>query len=250
MNTTEAINALKECKRIFASNHITFWLEKGTVLGAIRHGELVPWDNDIDLGVWMFDNSKIARCRKDFFTTDFELYYINGHYALRNKKSKKHIVCLLPAFLSKGNQYRAEFLPPLTYLMFALCAPDYASKDLEYIETVVGNWTLPQFFKKMLIFLTKKIKREKREILISLLWRVMLNLHVYKKKYISSAQHVEQLSTVSFYQQDFLIPSNIEQYLVCLFGEGWRVPRHKGKLVTTWRGKKVPMNSNLEYIRE
>ena len=31
---------------------IVYWLDCGTLLGAIRDNQLIAWDNDIDLGCW------------------------------------------------------------------------------------------------------------------------------------------------------------------------------------------------------
>ena len=44
--------------RILKENGINFWLCQGTLLGIIRENRLIPWDRDIDFGVWIKEVSK------------------------------------------------------------------------------------------------------------------------------------------------------------------------------------------------
>lgn len=44
-------NILKEIVRICDENEITYYGAYGTVLGAIRHGGSIPWDDDVDIYV-------------------------------------------------------------------------------------------------------------------------------------------------------------------------------------------------------
>jgi hypothetical protein len=39
---------LRTLKRV----NVNWWLDQGTLLGVIRDGDLLPWDHDIDIGVW------------------------------------------------------------------------------------------------------------------------------------------------------------------------------------------------------
>lgn len=39
--------------------HVRYWLEGGSLLGAMRGGDILPWDYDVDIGIYKED---ITRC--------------------------------------------------------------------------------------------------------------------------------------------------------------------------------------------
>jgi lipopolysaccharide cholinephosphotransferase len=50
---------MEKIHKILVENNIKYWVDGGTLLGAIRHDGIIPWDDDIDLGVFDKDFEKI-----------------------------------------------------------------------------------------------------------------------------------------------------------------------------------------------
>ena len=54
-----ASESLKDVKHIFDGHGVIFWLDSGTLLGAVRDGKMIEGDTDIDLGTWYHNLEKI-----------------------------------------------------------------------------------------------------------------------------------------------------------------------------------------------
>ena len=77
-----SLAVLKEIDRICLEHNFSYWIAYGTLIGAIRHGGFIPWDDDVDIVMPRKDYDAFAAYVQSaaYRNTGFEL-----HSCLNNK---------------------------------------------------------------------------------------------------------------------------------------------------------------------
>jgi lipopolysaccharide cholinephosphotransferase len=63
---------------VFRRNNLSYWATCGTLLGAVRHQGMIPWDDDLDIAIFSEDIPKLESLKNDLAEIGLELYHFSS----------------------------------------------------------------------------------------------------------------------------------------------------------------------------
>jgi len=81
-------NLFKKIIPILEKNNIEYWIYGGTLLGAIRNKGIIPWDDDIDIGILDKDVNKLLNLKSELNSLDLDISEIFFGYKIYEKSGK------------------------------------------------------------------------------------------------------------------------------------------------------------------
>lgn len=117
------LDLLNEFDIVCRKYKLKYFLDGGSLLGAIRHKGFIPWDDDIDLNMLREDYEKFVEIAKDEFGGDFffqdhttESNFTRGFCRVRNSKTAAVKICDLKDGIDWYNQGIYISIFPLDFL--------------------------------------------------------------------------------------------------------------------------------------
>jgi hypothetical protein len=68
---------LENVTNVFDDNGIEYWIDYGTLLGCVRGGDIIPWDNDTDTSACIEQLPKLLTLKSTFKNMGYDLVHID-----------------------------------------------------------------------------------------------------------------------------------------------------------------------------
>jgi phosphorylcholine metabolism protein LicD len=220
MNEEEiAVESLRKVKKILDKHKINYWLDEGTLLGAVREKKLIEWDHDIDIAIWFRDVSEIIPLYKELQQIGVEFCYFEG---------KKHI-----KLMEKGNEIDIN----LYHLKNGQATrmwhvPNKPGRVLDYLIWIIHlknpenrKFNTSFYLTKALVKISNSLPMKVNKKLINILYTIFEKKGCKVLQVSMPSYFFTDLSTLEFYGMEFKVPKKTEEYLEYRYGKNWRIPK-------------------------
>lgn len=254
------LELLRLFDNICKKHDITYWLDYGTLLGAVRHGGFIPWDDDLDISMLRQDYNKFIKV----FPKEIENIPELSDKLIISKLTKPH-----EDYPENANTL--DILNEGTFLLFFQCAfkKPYVHFDVfpkDYIENEGLTPQRNEIQQNLQVELREKISKNE--------WTFDEGLKIQNQKMkfthektnqisdsidglhnnicnrIYPTEDIFPLSSINFEEYSFSCPKNVENYLPLIYGEEYIHIPHIALDHNTTSFVKQQYNNNIKKLNE
>ncbi|MCK4913255.1 MAG: LicD family protein [Planctomycetes bacterium] len=219
----ELMELLRGVKNVLDEHNIKFWLECGTLLGAIRDGAFIPWEKDIDFGVWQdqFPKNIKNSVAEAFIEKGFRVWVTEDCMTVKN--SDESFADINSYHLDGNNAIVSRYDPNniigvLSYMFHKTLLSPYYYKINPFKSQ-------KEFIRSILVMISRILPAFLRKRLAALLITIYDKAGTKAVPWVVPKHYISELSTTDFLGMEFNIPEKAEEYLAFRYGEDWRTPR-------------------------
>ncbi|MGL6229305.1 MAG: LicD family protein [Culicoidibacterales bacterium] len=257
---------LDEVVAIFDENNIDYFLDAGTLIGAIRHKGFIPWDDDIDMVIQRKDYERAIQLLHqklpediefDHNLTDIDLIQgtplaIKYKYSSIKEQDKgtesKIFIDLFvfspvnPKFIHSpfGRAFgRVLVTSRIPYVQSGAYRENYGNLFVFAMEIVKK---IPSSYIEKKI---KKIRKKyENEPFIAADYKTWANV-----KHVHPIEKIYPLSTLEFEGYEYKVPNDVNDYLTIKYGDYMKLPpedQQQGHHIIEYSIEKMPINKKRQ----
>lgn len=151
---------------VCVKNDIPYWLCSGTLIGAVRHGGFIPWDDDLDIDMLRSDIPRfIEACKRDLpegyvvqtHSTD-KNYYLNIVKVRQLGTEVREVLRFKDRDDSTAEyDYRGFFIDILPIESSKHTLMKWSGKPHALLTKAIFHWKLPKFIVEIIYILNQTI---------------------------------------------------------------------------------------------
>ena len=229
------IFTLRAVKEELDKEGAVFWLDSGGLLGAVRDGKLIPWDHDIEIGVWEEKLPKVLRAvdriKKRGFVIDYLLCEGGERSIIVSKDEKRKIPLVIEIHRRNGDKSESGML--IRENPSHGRANEIFRRGLKHFYSVLSSphtmGSKPPFIPNSIHLLIYRLLWFIGDSRVKLLRKIMdkyLKFMGFRWVFnVSPSHYFENFESVRFYGMELRAPSPVEEYLEYRYGKDWKIPK-------------------------
>lgn len=250
-----------EIKRICDKNDIDYFLDSGTLLGAVRHKGFIPWDDDMDIGMTRENYNRFIEAAKTDLGDEFFLqtWETDKYYPMPFAKVRKNGTLFVEENFDKAKFHQGIYVDVFPYdnfpmdkkrqkklwrrknylsamLLMKCKAIKFKSNSNTFVKvilkilmfSVIKFLTVFYSKKRLIVKYEKNIKKyseEKSDLVYEQTQCYTFGYWVMDKEYLDGT------ISLPFEDTEFKVLKNYDKYLTHIYGDYLTPPPEKSRML-------------------
>jgi len=216
---------LWQIKEVLDEEAIEFWLECGTLLGAVRDGKFIPWEHDLDFGVFRekFPYNLQILIKEKLSERGFKVVIHKNHMNISISKSEGIWADINYYDIINENAIAPHRKP--RNLLGKLVFKFYTALLDPYNHKINFKKSCGTFISSIFILISRALPSLLRKQITKIVFIIYEKIGLKDVWWIVPSHYLTSLSTIKFYGKEFKIPFKVDDYLVYRYGRNWRIPK-------------------------